>query len=139
MMKGYDREEALAFILSRINRNAHPELRDQIDGLIAQAIDADMKYMHENGVLDADGVIGARHGRIGHAKRPGVDTHHRAVFVHEGAAGVAAVDGAAHLDHAASARVGQHVLRFIKAHGVAGGDGHVVDRREQVALVRCPV
>lgn len=55
MMKGYDREEALAFILSRINRNAHPELRDQIDGLIAQAIDADMKYMHENGVLDADG------------------------------------------------------------------------------------
>ena len=43
MMKGYDREEALAFILSRINRNAHPELRDQIDGLIAQAIDADMK------------------------------------------------------------------------------------------------
>ena len=39
MMKGYDREEALAFILSRINRNAHPELRDQIDGLIAQAID----------------------------------------------------------------------------------------------------
>lgn len=26
MMKGYDREEALAFILSRINRNAHPEL-----------------------------------------------------------------------------------------------------------------
>ena len=25
MMKGYDREEALAFILSRINRNAHPE------------------------------------------------------------------------------------------------------------------
>ena len=58
MMKGYDREEALAFILSRINRNAHPELRDQIDGLIAQAIDADMKYMHENGVLDADGNAG---------------------------------------------------------------------------------
>ena len=58
MMKGYDREEALAFILSRINRDAHPVLRDQIDGLIAQAIDADMKYMHENGVLDADGNAG---------------------------------------------------------------------------------
>ena len=58
MMKGYDREEALAFILSRSNRAAHPELGDQIDGLIAQAIDADMKYMHENGVLDENGNAG---------------------------------------------------------------------------------
>lgn len=38
MMKGYDREEALAFILSRINRNAHPELRDQIDGSLPRPL-----------------------------------------------------------------------------------------------------
>jgi len=58
MMNGYDREEALSFILSRIDRKAHPELTDRLDSLIAQAIDADMKYMHENGVLDEDGNAG---------------------------------------------------------------------------------
>ena len=49
MMKGYDRDEALAFIL---------ELADQMETLIGQAIDADMKYMHENGVLDEEGNAG---------------------------------------------------------------------------------
>ena len=59
MMQGYDREEALRFILSRIDRKAHAELGERIDALIAQAIDADMRYMHENGVLDDDGNAGA--------------------------------------------------------------------------------
>lgn len=58
MMNGYDREEALAFISKRINRKEHKELADQIEALIGQAIDADMAFMHANGVLDADGNAG---------------------------------------------------------------------------------
>ena len=30
MMKGYDRDEALAFILARIHAKDHPELADQM-------------------------------------------------------------------------------------------------------------
>ena len=57
-MKGYDKQEALAFILPRIDRHYHSELAGQIDTLIAQAIDADMAYMHAAGVLDAEGNAG---------------------------------------------------------------------------------
>ncbi len=58
MMNGYDKQEALAFICPRINRKEHMELADRIESLISQAIDADMAYMHESGVLDADGNAG---------------------------------------------------------------------------------
>ena len=60
MMKGYDRDEALAFILARIHAKDHPELADQMETLIGQAIDADMKYMHENGVLDEEALLDAQ-------------------------------------------------------------------------------
>ncbi len=58
MMNGYDKAEAVAFILKAINLKDHPALKDQLEPLIAQAIDADMAYMHESGVLDADGNAG---------------------------------------------------------------------------------
>ena len=58
MMKGYDREEALALMRRRINRREHAELAERIDSLLAQAIDADMAYMHEAGVLDEEGDTG---------------------------------------------------------------------------------
>lgn len=58
MMKGYDKEEALAFILKRFPARDHAELKDRIPDLISQAIDADMAFMHENGVLDEDGNAG---------------------------------------------------------------------------------
>ena len=58
MMNGYDKAEAVAFIIARINKKDHKELAEQIESLIAQAIDADMTYMHENGVLDEDGNAG---------------------------------------------------------------------------------
>ena len=58
MMKGYDKQEALAFILPKIDRRCHKELADRVDELISQAIDADMAYMHASGVLDADGNAG---------------------------------------------------------------------------------
>ena len=57
-MNGYDKEEALRFILKRINRREHAELSEILDSLIAQAIDADIAFMHETGVLDADSNAG---------------------------------------------------------------------------------
>ena len=58
MMNGYDKAEAIAFILPRINRKEHAELADLLETLIGQAIDADMAYMTEAGVLDDEGFAG---------------------------------------------------------------------------------
>ncbi len=55
MMKGYDREEAIAFIGQRIHPQDHPELKELLPDLIGDIIDADMAYMHESGVLDEEG------------------------------------------------------------------------------------
>lgn len=58
MMNGYDKAEALTYILSRVRVRDHEELKDMIPQLISQAIDADMKFMHENGVIDTEGNAG---------------------------------------------------------------------------------
>ena len=58
MMRGYDREEALLFMISKIDRHEHASLGDLVDTLLGQAIDADMEFMHTSGVLDADGNAG---------------------------------------------------------------------------------
>ena len=58
MMNGYDKQEAVAFIVSRIHEKDHPELAGMIASLISQAIDADMDFMHRTGVLDEDGNAG---------------------------------------------------------------------------------
>ncbi len=58
MMKGYDREEAIQFIAKRIRTQDHPELKEMLPDVIGNIIDADMAYMHENGVLDEDGNSG---------------------------------------------------------------------------------
>ena len=58
MMNGYDRQEAIAFIVGHIQAKDHPTLAGEIESLIAQAIDADMTYMHQSGVLDEDGNAG---------------------------------------------------------------------------------
>ena len=47
MMNGYDKAEALAFIVKRIHAKDHPDLAFMIERLISQAIDADMDYMHK--------------------------------------------------------------------------------------------
>ena len=57
-MLGYDRDEALAFILRRINRREHMELDGMIERLVLQAIDADIGFMHKTGVLKDDGSAG---------------------------------------------------------------------------------
>ena len=58
MMRGYDKDEAVAFILERIHPQDHPALKGLIPSLIPQIIDADMAYMHENGVIDEEGNAG---------------------------------------------------------------------------------
>ncbi len=58
MMNGYDKQEALAYIVKRIPAKDHPELSGMIEQLISQAIDADMDFMHKSGVLDAEGNAG---------------------------------------------------------------------------------
>ena len=58
MMYGYDKAEAMAFILPMFNRKEHAELADMLETLLSQAIDADMAYMHEAGVIDDDGYAG---------------------------------------------------------------------------------
>ena len=58
MMNGYNKDEAMKYIVPRINRTFHAELADRIEPLISQAIDADMDYMFKNGVLDEDGNAG---------------------------------------------------------------------------------
>ena len=61
MMNGYDKQEALAYILERIRPKDHPELADQLPELISQTIDADMAYMHENQVIDEEGNAGTEY------------------------------------------------------------------------------
>ena len=61
MMNGYDKQEALAFILERIHAKDHPELADSLPDLISQAIDADMAYMHEHHVIDENGNAGTEY------------------------------------------------------------------------------
>ena len=58
MMKGYDKQEALIYILERIHEKDHPELADRLPDLISQTIDADMAYMHEHHVIDEEGNAG---------------------------------------------------------------------------------
>lgn len=58
MMKGYDKEEAAAYIVSHIPMKDHAEFADKIEDLICQAIDADMEYMHSACVIDEQGGPG---------------------------------------------------------------------------------
>ena len=58
-MNGYDKEEAFAFITGQLNRHEFAPLGDILDSLVRQAIDADIAFMHETGVLDADGNAGS--------------------------------------------------------------------------------
>lgn len=57
-MKGYGKEEALPYILKRIDARLHRDLPLPMEELVSQAIDADIAYMLEKGVLDADGNAG---------------------------------------------------------------------------------
>lgn len=58
MMNGYDKQEALDFMVKRVHAKDHPALAGQIESLLSQAIDADMAFMQASGVLDQDGNAG---------------------------------------------------------------------------------
>ena len=57
-MVGYDKAEALAFILKRIRPQDHAALADRLEALVSQAIDADLAFMLETGVIRPDGLGG---------------------------------------------------------------------------------
>ena len=58
MMKGYDAQEALTFILKGIDRKGHKALESKLDVLVSQMIDLDMDFMHKTGVIDENGEAG---------------------------------------------------------------------------------
>ena len=58
-MVGYDKAEALAFILKRIRPQDHAALADKLEALVGQAIDADLAFMLETGVIRVGSVYGA--------------------------------------------------------------------------------
>ena len=58
MMKGYDREKAIAFMLPKLIKAEFKPLAGQCEKLLSDAIEADMAYMLKAGVLDAEGMMG---------------------------------------------------------------------------------
>ena len=58
IMQGYDLEAAVPFIARAMRKAGHREPQDALEAFIRRAIEADMRYMHETGVLDADGLMG---------------------------------------------------------------------------------
>ncbi len=57
-MKGYNKEEALPYILKKIDTRLYQELPLPMEELVSQAIDADIAFMRDQGVLDAEGNAG---------------------------------------------------------------------------------
>ena len=61
MMNGYDKQEALDSILTKVRMADYPELTDCMPELISQMIDADMAFMHTSHVIDEDGNAGTEY------------------------------------------------------------------------------
>ncbi len=57
-MNGYNKQDALPFILSKIDLKQHKELPVAVEELISQAIDADLAFMRKSGVIDEKGNAG---------------------------------------------------------------------------------
>ena len=58
MMKGYDKEKAIAFMLPKLIKAEFKPLAGQCEKLLSDAIDADMAYMLHAGVLNDKGLMG---------------------------------------------------------------------------------
>lgn len=59
-MQGYDRQEAVAYMMSRVDKKAHRALAGQLESLLKQAVDLDLRYMRQAGVLTPEGLAGDR-------------------------------------------------------------------------------
>ncbi len=57
-MKGYDRQKALAYMLPRLQKSEFKPLAAHAESLLRQAIDADMAYMLDAGILNENGLMG---------------------------------------------------------------------------------
>jgi len=58
MMQGYDMQAAVPFIAKAMRKAGHKEPQDELESFIRRAIEADMAYMREIDVIDADGLMG---------------------------------------------------------------------------------
>ena len=58
MMQGYDMDAAVPFIAKAMRKAGHREPQEALEGFIRRAIEADMAYMRETDVIDADGLMG---------------------------------------------------------------------------------
>ena len=57
MMQGYDVDAAVSQIGKAVSRAAHVSPQEA-QAFVRRAIEADLRYMHEPGVLDDDGLMG---------------------------------------------------------------------------------
>jgi len=58
MMQGYDIEAAVPFIASAMRKNGHKLPKEELEAFVRRAIEADMAYMEECGVMTEDGLMG---------------------------------------------------------------------------------
>ena len=58
MMQGYDLTAAVPFIARSMRKAGHKLAQEELEGFIRRAIEADMAYMREMDVIDADGLMG---------------------------------------------------------------------------------
>jgi len=61
MMAGYDKQEAQAYILNKFDPKLYKDFNFDLSALVSDAIDFDMAYMHEKGVIEKDGSAGERY------------------------------------------------------------------------------
>ena len=58
-MQGYDQEAAVRYITGKIGRSAHKGFSpSQIDSLLRKAVEYDLQYMKENGVIGPESEAG---------------------------------------------------------------------------------
>lgn len=57
MMQGYDVDAAISQIGKAVSRAAHVSPQEA-QAFVRRAIEADLRYMHETGILDDDGLMG---------------------------------------------------------------------------------
>lgn len=58
MMQGYDEAAAVVFIGKAMRKAGHKEPQEQLEDFIRRAIAADMQYMLDTDVIDAEGLMG---------------------------------------------------------------------------------
>ena len=58
MMQGYDLDAAVPFIARAMRKAGHKNPQEELESFVRRAIEADMAYMLEIGVIDEDGMMG---------------------------------------------------------------------------------